>query len=118
MNAWILLGGSIVLEVIATSLLKASNGFTRPLYGVASIALYSICFWMLAFVFTRIPMPVAYAIWSGVGITLVALIGVFAFKQGLSAAQIGFIAMIAVGAIGLNLATPASVQQDPAALTP
>ncbi|MDK2770196.1 DMT family transporter [Sphingomonas sp.] len=111
MNAWVLLAIAIAFEVAATSLLKASNGFSRPLFGIASIMLYSICFWLLGFAFTRIPMGVAYAIWSGVGITLVALIGVFLFRQSLTPAQIGFIALIAVGAVGLNLSTPAEPQR-------
>lgn len=108
MNAWVLLAGAIALEIAATSLLKASAGFTRPLYGVASITLYSLCFWLLAFAFTRIPMGVAYAIWSGVGIVAIALIGVVVFRQPLSLVQAGCIALIAIGAVGLNLATPTS----------
>ena len=111
MNAWLLLGGAILLEIAATSLLKASDGFGKPLYGAASILLYSICFWLLAFAFTRIPIGVAYAIWSGIGIAAIALIGYLAFRQPLSLTQIGFIALILVGAVGLNLTTPPSSDQ-------
>lgn len=111
MNAWLLLGGAITLEIAATSLLKASDGFSKPVYGGISILLYSICFWLLAFAFTRIPMGVAYAIWSGIGIAAIALIGYVAFRQSLSPIQIGFIALILVGAVGLNLTTPASTDQ-------
>ena len=106
MNAWLLLGGAIVLEIAATSLLKASDGFSKPLFGAGSILLYSVCFWLLAFAFTRIPIGVAYAIWSGVGIAAIAVIGYVAFRQTLSPVQIGFIALILVGAVGLNLTTP------------
>ena len=108
MNAWLLLGGAIALEICATTLLKLSDGFSRPLYGVASIMLYSLCFWLLAFAFTRIPVGVAYAIWSGVGIFAMAVIGFVLFRQSLSAAQIGFMLLILVGAVGLNLVTPAA----------
>lgn len=114
MNAWMLLGGAIILEICATSLLKASQGMTRPLYGVASILLYSLCFWLLAFVFTRIPMGVAYAIWSGVGITGIALIGLLVFRQPLTPAQTAFVALIVIGAVGLNLTTPAASVSGPA----
>ncbi len=107
MNAWILLAAAIALEICATSLLKASAGFTRPLYGIASIALYTLCFWLLAFAFTRIPVGIAYAIWSGVGIVGIALIGVFLFRQPLTLTQIGFMMLVAVGAAGLSLSTPA-----------
>lgn len=109
MNAWLLLAATILCEIVATSLLKASNGFSRPLYGVASILLYWVCFWLLAFVFTRIPIGVAYAIWSGVGIVGITLIGLVLFRQPLSVAQTGFIALIAIGAIGLSLTTPAQL---------
>lgn len=51
----------------------------------------------------------AYAIWSGIGIVAITVIGLIVFRQSLSATQIAFIAMIAVGAVGLNLATPAVV---------
>lgn len=107
MNAWLLLGGAITLEIGATTLLKASDGFARPLYGAASIALYSLCFWLLAFAIMRIPVGVGYAIWSGVGIVAITLIGMVAFRQSLSPVQFGCIALVAIGAIGLNLTTQA-----------
>jgi len=106
MNPWILLGGSILLEIAATSLLKASAGFTRPVHGIASILLYSACFWLMAGVLTRLPIGVTYAVWSGVGIVAIALIGLLLFRQPLSAMQWGCIALIVAGAVGLNLATP------------
>lgn len=108
MNPWLLLGGAIALEVCATSLLKLSDGFARPLYGAASMALYGLCFWLLAFAFLRIPVGVAYAVWCGVGIVAITLIGVFAFRQPLSLAQLGFIALVGVGSVGLSLVTPIS----------
>jgi small multidrug resistance pump len=110
MNAWLLLGGAIALEICATTLLKLSNGFSRPVYGIASMALYSVCFWMLAFAFTRIPVGVAYALWSGIGIFAMAAIGYAVFRQPLTVLQIGFMALILVGAVGLSLATPAGSQ--------
>jgi small multidrug resistance pump len=104
-NAWALLLGAIALEVISTSLLNASQGMSRWGYGVAAMAGYGMCFWLLAFAMTRIPMGVAYAVWSGVGIVAIAAIGWIAFRQGLTLAQAGFMALILVGAIGLNLTT-------------
>lgn len=110
MNAWILLAGAIALEICATTLLKMSNGFARPLYGVASMILYSLCFWLLAFAFTRIPVGIAYALWSGVGIFAMAAIGFLAFRQPLTPVQLGFMLLILVGAVGLSLATPSGSQ--------
>lgn len=89
------LGVAIAMEVAATSLLKASNGFAKPIYGMASIALYSVCFWVLAFAFQKIPMAVAYAIWSDIGIAAITALGVFVFRQTLSLVQALCIALIA-----------------------
>lgn len=105
MNVWLVLGLCIAIEIVATSLLKASAGFTRPWLGVASIVCYSACFWLLSAVLTRMPVGVAYAIWSGVGIAGITLVGVLIFRQSLSLAQLGFIALILIGAVGLNLST-------------
>lgn len=106
MNPWILLGGSIALEIAATSLLKASAGFTRIGFGIGSILLYAACFWLMAGVLTRLPVGVTYAVWSGIGIVAIALIGLLLFGQPLSLLQWGCIALIVTGAVGLNLATP------------
>lgn len=108
-NAWILLFGAIVLEVVSTSLLNASQGMTRWGYGIAAMAGYSLCFWLLAFAMTRIPMGVAYAVWSGLGIVAITAIGWVVFRQNLTLAQAGFMALILIGAIGLNLTTVRSV---------
>ncbi len=106
MNAWMLLAIAIGFEIAGTSLLKASDGFARWGLGAASMACYWVCFGFLAAAIKTIPVGVAYAIWSGVGIVAIALIGWIAFRQTLSMAQTGFILLILVGAIGLNLTTP------------
>lgn len=105
MNPWLLLLGAIALEVVSTSLLNASQGMTRWGYGVAAMAGYGVCFWLLAFAMTRIPMGVAYAVWSGLGIVAIAVIGWVVFRQNLTLAQAGFMGLILIGAIGLNLST-------------
>lgn len=107
-NPWSLLGFCIALEVTATTLLTKSEGFSRPLFGIASLVLFSGCFWVLSLVLTRIPVGVTYAIWSGVGIAAISVIGWLFLKQPLSLTQTGFIALIVIGAIGLNLTTHAS----------
>lgn len=104
-NPWLLLFGAILCEVLGTSLLKSSEGMARWTYGMGAMASYGVCFWLLAFAMTRIPMGVAYAVWSGVGIVIIALIGWAVFRQPLTLAQAGFAALILVGAIGLNLTT-------------
>ena len=105
MNVWIVLAACIALEIVATSLLKASEGFSRPWFGVASMLCYSGCFWLLSAVLTRLPVGVAYALWSGVGIVGITLVGVVLFRQSLTLMQMGFIALILIGAVGLQLST-------------
>lgn len=108
MNAWALLAACIVAEVTATMLLTKSEGFARPLYGIASLAIFGGCFVGLSIVLTRIPVGVTYAIWAGSGIALISLFGWLYMRQTLSPTQIAFIAMIAIGAVGLKLSTDAA----------
>jgi multidrug transporter EmrE-like cation transporter len=106
-SAWIYLALAIALEVAATFLLKLSNGFEKVHWGVASLALYSACFWVLAPALKTIPVGIAYAIWAGVGIAAAGAIGAFAFGERLGPLQLTFVAMIMVGAVGLRLTTSA-----------
>ncbi|MEM8724242.1 MAG: multidrug efflux SMR transporter [Pseudomonadota bacterium] len=103
MNAWIFLGIAIMLEVTGTFFLKLSNGFEKWQWGMVSMACYGACFWMLAPAMKVLPVGIVYAIWSGVGIVAITIIGLFAFDERLSALQFGFIGMILIGAVGLNL---------------
>ena len=105
MSAWMFLGVAILFEVLGTVLLKLSDGFEKIGYGMAAIACYSVCFWFLAPALKVIPAGVAYAIWSGLGILSVTFIGLAFFNQKLSFVNYGFIALILIGAIGLNLTT-------------
>jgi small multidrug resistance pump len=105
MQVWIFLAIAIGFEVAGTMLLKASNGFEKIGIGMAAIGCYSICFWFFAPVLKVLPAGVAYAIWAGVGISMVTILGFLLFKQSLSAAQIAFIGLIVTGAVGLNLTT-------------
>jgi len=107
MNAWMFLAIAIAFEVCGTLLLKLSNGFEKIALGMAAIACYSVCFWFFAPVLKIIPAGVAYAIWSGLGISLVTLISVMFLGDKLGFAQYGFIGMICIGAIGLNFTTQA-----------
>ena len=99
------LGVAIVFEVLGTVLLKLSDDFEKLGYGMTAIACYSVCFWFFAPALKVIPAGVAYAIWSGLGILSITLIGLAFFDQKLSLMNYGFIALIVIGAIGLNLTT-------------
>jgi small multidrug resistance pump len=94
---------AIVCEVIATAALKSSDGFTRLWPSVLVIAGYGVAFYALSIALRTIPVGVAYAIWSGVGIVGIALIGWLAFRQALDAPALIGIGLILVGVLVLNL---------------
>lgn len=100
---WIYLGIAIVSEVIATSALKASDGFTRPWPAVVVVVGYVVAFYCLALTLRTLPVGIAYAVWSGVGIVLISLVGWLLFGQRLDAAALLGIALIAAGVLVINL---------------
>jgi len=100
---WLLLGIAIVTEVIGTSALKSAEGFTRPLPSVIVIISYSISFYLLSLCLRSIPVGVVYAVWSGVGIVLLALIGAFYFNQTLDKPAVIGVSLILSGVVVINL---------------
>jgi small multidrug resistance pump len=100
---WLLLAVAIVAEVVATSALKASDGFTRLLPSVVVVAGYGLSFYLLALTLRTIPVGVVYAVWSGVGIALISLIGWVVFKQRLDAAAWLGLAMIVGGVVVIRV---------------
>ena len=103
MADWAYLAVAIVAEVIATSALKASEGFTRFVPSIVVVVGYGIAFAFLSLTLRTIPVGVAYAIWSGVGIVLIALVGYFVFGQVLDAAALSGMALILAGVLVINL---------------
>ena len=97
MNNWVFLFAAIVSEVIATSALKASEGFTVAIPSIIVAIGYSAAFYFLSLTLRTIPVGMAYAIWSGVGVALITLIGWVAFNQKLDAAATLGIVMIVAG---------------------
>ncbi len=100
---WGLLSLAIVTEVIATTALKSSNGFTKLTPSIIVIIGYVISFYMLSITLKSLPMGITYAIWSGVGIVLISLIGWLYFKQQLDTASLIGMALIVVGVIVINV---------------
>ena len=94
---------AIVAEVVATSALKATAGFTRPWPSVIVVVGYAIAFYGLAQTLKTIPVGIAYALWSGIGIVLVAIAGWVLFRQALDLAAMLGIALILAGVLVLNL---------------
>lgn len=103
LNAYALLALAIVLEVIGSTFIVKSEGFSKLLPSLAVIVLYSIAFYLLSQVVKVIPLGITYAIWAGVGIVLTAFIGFFVFKQTLDLAAILGIALIISGVVVINL---------------
>lgn len=96
------MGVAILAEVVATSALKASEGFTRIFPATLSLAGYAIAFFCLAQALRTIPLGQAYAIWSGAGILLLVAIGWILFRQPLSVAESVGIALIIAGIVLLR----------------
>lgn len=103
MTAYLFLAAAIVLEVIATTFLKASDGFTRLWPTLATIAGYGGAFYCLSFTLKTMPTGMAYAIWSGVGIVLISIVSWAVYKQRLDAAAVLGMALIMAGVIIINL---------------
>lgn len=102
-TTYLYLGIAIVAEVAATTALKASDGFTRLLPSIGVVIGYAIAFYCLALTLRTLPVGVAYAIWSGVGIVLVSLLGWLVYRQTLDAAALLGMGLIIAGVLVINL---------------
>ncbi|NLD69065.1 MAG: QacE family quaternary ammonium compound efflux SMR transporter [Limnobacter sp.] len=100
---WLYLGTAIVAEVIGTSFLKSSEGFTRLLPSLIVLVSYAAAFYLLSLTLKTLPVGIAYAVWSGVGVALIAVIGAVVFGQTLDLAGILGIALIVAGVVVINV---------------
>lgn len=103
MTGWFFLLGAIVAEVIATSALKQVEGLSRPLPLVVTVVGYVIAFSLMSLSLKTIPIGIAYAVWSGVGIVAISIIGLIAFGQRLDAGALAGIALIVSGVAVIQL---------------
>lgn len=103
MNSYLLLFFAIICEVIATSSLKLSNGFTNLVFSLITIIGYSASFYILSLALKTIPVGIAYAIWSGIGIVLISLIAWLFLKQTLDLAALIGMGFIMFGVVIINL---------------
>jgi small multidrug resistance pump len=110
MNQWFFLAIAIVCEVIATSALKSSNGFTQLWASLTVIAGYGVAFFFLSLALHTIPVGVAYAIWSGAGIVLITLVAWLVLGQSLDVPAILGLALIVAGVIVLKVFSQATVE--------
>ena len=100
---WFLLILAIVCEVIATSALKSAAGFTRLGPSVIVVVGYGVAFYCLSEVVKTLPLGVTYAIWSGVGVALIAVVGWLVFDQKLDAAALLGLGLIVTGVVIINV---------------
>lgn len=112
---WLLLVAAIVAEVIATTLLKVSAGFSKPLPSIGTVFGYAVSFYLLSLVLKYVPLSMAYAIWAAAGTVAIAVVGVVFFAEKLTLVQIAGILLTAVGVAMINLgagsatATPSEI---------
>lgn len=103
MNNWLFLAIAIVSETIATSALKASEGFSRAWPSTVVVVGYGIAFYFLSLTLRTIPVGVAYAVWSGAGIVLIALAGWLVYGQKLDLPALVGMGLIVAGVIVMNV---------------
>lgn len=100
---WIYLSIAIFAEVVGTTALNASASFSRFIPSLITVISYAIAFYLLSLALKTIPVGIAYAIWSGVGIVIIALIGYLVFQQKLDIPAIIGIGLIIAGVLVLNI---------------
>jgi small multidrug resistance pump len=103
MGGFFYLAIAIVAEVIATTSMKALDGFNKPLPLLLVVTGYIISFWMLSLVVKTIPVGIAYALWAGMGIVLVSIAAVFLYQQRLDLPAILGMALIVSGVVVIQL---------------
>lgn len=101
--AWFYLAMAIVSEVVGTSFLKLSDGFTKLLPSVLVVACYALAFYLLALSLKTMKVGIAYAIWAGLGVALLAVIGRLFFHETINGAAVFGIILIITGVVLVSL---------------
>ncbi len=110
MKPYLFLALAIAGEIVATNLLKTSEGFTKPMPTAASLTLYAIAFYCLSLSLRSVPLGVAYAIWSGVGTAATAWLGTMLWNETLKIPQMVGLGLIVGGVLMLNLGGTAATE--------
>ncbi len=103
MQSWLYLTVAIFLEIAGTTSMKLSEGFTRTVPSILIFVFYVLSFMALTMALKRIDVSVAYAIWSGVGTALIAIIGIVHFREPLTLIKVVSVGLIIIGVVGLNI---------------
>ena len=102
-SGYVWLAIAIVAEVIGTSALRASEGFTRLVPALVVVAGYGLAFYCLSMTLKSMPVGIVYAIWSGVGIVLITLVAMVLYRQVPDLAAVAGLSLIVAGVVVLNL---------------
>ncbi|CCB87149.1 MULTISPECIES: DMT family transporter [Parachlamydia] len=106
MQPYLYLFLAIITEIIATSALKVSDGFTKPLASIIVLVGYFFAFWLLSLTLKVLPVSIVYAIWSGLGILGISCIGIWYFKEMFGVWHFIGTALILAGVVILSIVTP------------
>lgn len=105
---WLLLAAAILFEVAGTTCMKLAEGFTRPVPSVLIFVFYAVSFGLLTVALKRLDVSVVYPIWSGVGTTIIAVIGVWWFGEELTWLKTASVALVILGVVGLSVGKTAT----------
>ena len=94
---------AVLAEVVATSALAASHGFTKPMPSLVTVVGYGIAFYLLSLTLRTIPVGIVYAVWSGLGIVLIAAVGAIWFRQPLDLPAVIGLGLILAGVVVVNV---------------
>jgi small multidrug resistance pump len=100
---WIYLTLAILFEVAGTTCMKLSAGFAKPAAAVWMAIFYAVCFCFLTLALKKIDVSVAYAVWSGIGVALIAGIGSLYFREPVTGLKLFGLVAVIVGVVALNL---------------
>ena len=103
MQGWLYLIIAILFEVAGTTAMKMSDGYTKVVPSVLMFVFYILSLVALTYALKKFDLSVAYAIWAGVGTVLISIIGIFFFKESVSALKVVSILFIVMGVVGLHL---------------
>lgn len=103
--SYLYLAAAILFEICGTTCMKLSEGFTKTLPSILIFVFYGISFVSFTIALKKIDVSVAYAIWAGLGVALISLIGFVGFDEPMPLIKIMFLALIIVGVVGLHLST-------------
>ncbi len=102
-HAWAILLLAVAFEVAGTSCLNASQSLSRPGFAIIAFVCYVIAIIGLALALKSIDVSIAYAVWAGLGIVFITVVGVLVFGEAMTAPRLVFIVLILIGVVGLNL---------------